>query len=668
MNLPPRPSWLPKDKALTEAEAEELAKLIDQRLSWGKAFWKPAHDRMDFWMNMYLLLDLVQQAKPHGYRRYISNDPQTAIDAAVSISTRNDSYWQIDTPTGAPKEVRQRIGRIEQALAGLVDDMDELFILRGEMRLWTQVAYMALLRGWVVGKFHVTEFAREAGRPTPLMAEMWDFRFCYPNFDGIGLGYILVEKHTTFSELRNQYPEAVEDLADTTDPNADCIKVEYWSNTRGERAGVTGVMARIGPGTRCTAGSAGVSLAFSRSQQPGAAADRWLIPPYRHGYTPEELPVVCIPVNGIPLKVKPHPGSVIGERMAQRADRLSLQAPSWHSPAGWVAEMGRSILAHVEEQVPQYNELIATIFQHFSMGTYPTWAIKTQTGNAPNWEPGLNKVIPLRLEEDVQRFDPAPVSPDAYRLLDILQEEKQKGILSNILQAVVPFQGTGILFQQIANAALNALQPFTQGMRDFGTQMSSHILAQMRVADVKEMELFGRSTRSYFHLTFDPKEELDRKYKPVPVFKPALPDDYNIRAQTARILLDPRRPVMSLFTVLENVLQVEDPEGEIDRIFEDIAQMDPVIVLERIADTLERFGETELAERIREQQFRAKFVEDLKMRQLQAASGGEAVIPGQGPETGVPSATGAITGRPGQGQAAEGGPFPAGAGGERRMP
>lgn len=655
-----RPDWLSEEDILNKDEAEALASLMDQRLSWGKAYWQPLHDRQDFWMNMYLLLDLVQQAKPQGYRRHISNDPQTAIDAAVAIMTRNDSFWQIDMPSDANKEERLKIGRIEQALAGVVDDLDELFIMRGEMRLWTQVAFMGLLRGWVAGKFHVTEWAQKAGRPIPLMAEMYDTRFCYPCFDGVGLAYILIEKHTTLAELKNQFPEAMADIGES-DPNTDCVKLEYWSNTRGDSPGVTGVMGIVGPASRSTAGSAGITLSTTTATKVPVEA-RWLIPPYRHGYAPEELPVIITPVNGIPLKVKPSPGIIINERLAQKADRLALQAPSWHAPAGWVAETGRSILAHVEEQVPQYNEMVATIFQHFSMGTYPTWVFKTQTGELPNFQPGLNKNIPLRLEEEAMRMDAAPISSDAFRLLDLLQDEKQKGVLSNILQAVVPFSGTGVLFQQIANAALNALQPFIQGSKDFGTMMASHVLAQFRAAKTGEMELFARSTRSYSHLTFDPVTELDRKYKPVPVFKPALPDDYAIRAQTARLLLDPRRPVMSLTTVLESVLQIEDPEGEIERIFEDMAQTDPVIMLERIADALDRFGETELAARIRQQEFRARWTEDMRMQQLQAAS----EQGGLGPEGGTPGATGAMTGRPGQGQATERTPFPAGAAGERR--
>jgi hypothetical protein len=158
-----------------------------------------------------------------------------------------------------------------------------------------------------------------------------------------------------------------------------------------------------------------------------------------------------------------------------------------------------------------------------------------------------------------------------------------------------------------------------------------------------------------------------RKYRPFPVFSPSLPEDMMMKAQVARILLDPRRPVASLATVIDRVFQWEDPEGEENRIFADIANLDPVIVLERIAQALEEEGLPEVAERIRTQEFRATWQRDMQFRQMQAAAGVEGALPGPGPETGATTATGGLTGRPGQGQAAEqGGGI--GATGERQAP
>ena len=632
------------------AEAHEaLRSEIEQKLLWGKAFWKPLHDRMDYWLNMYLLLDLVQQSKPLGFRRFISNDPRTATDAAQSILTRNRSHWRIDMPAGqVGKEERAKIGKIEHALDGIVDDMDEMFLLRGEMPFWKQVAFFALMRGWVWGKFHVTKTATEMGRPTPFVSELWDARMVYPTFDGLGLASVIAEKFTTLAELALQYPEVVNIDPATHDLNSPAVKLEYWSNTRKDRPGIMGTLA-IWDAARTGSGIMHAPEDMVRTGQRS-----WLITPREHGYTPEQLPVVGAPVNGIPIKSKPFAGRLVDSSFRDRADRLGANPPTWHDPSGWVAESGRGFLSAVEENLPQYNELIATALQHFSIGTFGQWVFWTASGEAPEFEEGMNAKIPLHIGEEVKRFDPSPISSDAWQLMQVLKEERQRGMLASVLQASSAFQGTGVLFQQVIHAALNALEPFSSGMGTFGSQVASHILEQLKVSDVGTLSLAVRSSRSYFNIEFDPKVDLGRrKYRPFPVFSPSLPEDMMMKAQVARILLDPRRPVASLVTVIDRVFQWEDPEGEESRIFADIANLDPVIVLERIAQALEEEGLPEIAERIRTEEFRANWIKDLQFKQMQAAAGVEGALPGPGPETGAVTATGGLTGRPGQGQAAE---------------
>ena len=72
-------------------DATAFASVVQQKLELGKRYWQPLHDRQDYWLNMYLLLDLLQQSKPIGFRRFITNDPRVAVDKAVSILTTNDA-------------------------------------------------------------------------------------------------------------------------------------------------------------------------------------------------------------------------------------------------------------------------------------------------------------------------------------------------------------------------------------------------------------------------------------------------------------------------------------------------------------------------------------------------------------------------------------------------
>jgi hypothetical protein len=647
---------------LTEEEAVALKQRVVTRLWAGKNYWRPLHARMDMWINMYLMLDVVQQSKPLGIRRFISNDPRTAVDAAVSILTRNPIGWKIDE-LGAMDENQEeleKLGKIQRTLVGVGYELDELMSMRLLPSWRVRQAQQALLRGAIWGKVHVTNEALDHGRSAPIQGEIYDSRTVYPHNDAYGLGYVIIENITTLGDLVDNYPEAMGryNVNDPNfNPNIPALKIEYWSNDRGLERGVTGVLAIVG---------AQAQTGWTLIQLPEAASSsEWLIPPYRHGYDQDSLPVFGVMCNGLSIQSKPALGTILDARLTERADLLALNMNQWHGPQTWIAELGRSILSSVEELVPQYNELVATIFQYMSIGTYPTWVFQNPTGEQPDWKPGLNSVIALKPEESVNAVQLQPISPDAYRLLQVLQQEKERGILSSILQAVSPqAYGSAVLFQQLANAALNAVEPFRQGMIEFGTRMATSVLAQLKQGKsaFKKFELTGNDRNSYFRIEFDPSVDLDdtRKYRPVPVMRPALPDDITIRLTAARMALDPKKPILSLTSVLEVIMQWDDPAGEKDRIWNDMAEMEPVIMLERIAVACDKRGEPELAARIRHTEFQTGFVKDMQFRQ---ATGTAGTMPGDtsGATGGPPPEGGGMT--PEQTSAAQGADIMASIGG-----
>ncbi len=615
-------------------EVEGLKGIIMGRKAELQQYWKPLHLRMDLHANMYLLLDVLQQSKPLGIaRRFISNEPRTGVDAALSILTRNPVSWRIPFLDSEDEnmEERRKIGRIERTLKGLGYDLDELFATRLQMPLWKQVGFQGLIRGMIWGKFHITTEALKY-RHSPLIAEIYDSRMVYPHVDEWGLNHVIIEKDTTLGALVASYPEVYKDYLNRSNynPATPATKLEFWSNDRGDRKGIHAALASVG---------STVSSTFPSAEQTMGKDARWLTAPFFHGYTYDELPVIGVPVNGAHIQHKPPLMSSLANTLQERADLLSLDSMAWHGANSQVAEIGRSILSAVEEQVPQYNELIATIFQHLSIGTYGTWIFKTTQGEMPPFEPGIEAKVVLRPEESVQRLEPSPISPDAYRLIDILQEERQKGVLSNILQAVTPNLASGVLLQQVTSAAMNSLEPYHSGMVQFGTLMGTTVLAQLKKAApiIGSISFDSPSPqKTSFRVEFDPLNDLDmqRHYRPTVVMKPDLPDDMTVRMTAARMALDPRRPMLSLMTVLEDILEIEDPMAEADRIWEDLAQQDPIIILEQMAMALERHGEMEMAARIRQQEFVTKFVEEARIRKITGnAPGGEGfAVPG--PEAG----------------------------------
>lgn len=619
---------IPTEALLPVSMHDQVKQTVLLRLNNGMNYWRPLHARQDYWYMMYLLQDVIQQMKPVGQRRFISNEAHTAVDLAQSILTRNPAFWRIALfeTTNENAEERRLIGKIERTLQGIIYDIDEMFSQRLRMRFWKQAAYQSLIRGYIWAKVQITTDALKY-RDTPIMAEMYDPRMVYPHVDSLGLNHVIIQSMTTLGDLVSMYPDKFGDKEKEKNynPQAPAVKVEYWSNDRGDNKGICCVMAS----ETVTSNYASFWDANGGNNNP-AMNPRFVIDPYFHGYSPAALPVVGVPVNGLDLMVKPQLGELLTDRLAERANILRTPTSySWWTGANsYVAETGRSILAAVEEHVPQYNELVATVMQHLALNTWPTLVFKTPSGELPKFQDGINARIPLRPEETVDRLPTQALNPEAFKLIEILGSEKQNGMLSNILRAntTTPFDGTGVLFQQMAHAALNALEPFQDGMEEFGQRVGTSLLAQMQMAApiLKSFSVLAppqtsgvKSRQSFMVIDFDPKKDLDKKkrYRPRPVFKPALPDDLALRINSAKLALDPRRPILSLTTVLEHILEVEDPTDEIDRIWEDIANTDPVIVLEQIGAALERLGETELAQRIQEKQFQQNFQNELQTRQ-----------------------------------------------------
>jgi len=628
---------VPEHDLIQPQQLDDLKNKLLTRYRQLTTYWKPLNLRQNYWASMYELQDILQQSKPLGVsRRFISNEPRTAVDAALSIMTRNPTTWRIPLKGAEDEnqEMRRRAGRIERTLEGLVYDMDELFVQRLQRPFWETVCFQGLLRGMIWGKFHITTEALRYRR-SPLIPEIFDSRMVYPYIDAHGLNHIIIEKPTTLGDLIATYPGVYADLAVTSDydPSAPAMKLEFWSNDRDDgqgnpRKGITAVLGVVG----MSVSASGISIPAVGSAV--GSDGRWLVPPYFHGYTYDELPIVGVAVNGASYQYKQPLLSRLDDRLQESADPQALLALNWQGPASGVAEIGRSILSAVEEQVPQYNEVVATIFQHLSVNTYETLVFKTSNAEPPKYERGIGSNIVLAPQETVDTLGVRPISVDAYRLVELLQEERQKGVLANVLQAVSPNFASGVLAQQVANAALGSIDPFLGGMKYFGIAAGTSVLAQLQKAApiIGAFDLHASTPKkSWFTLEFDPRTELDqgRHYRPVPVIKPSLPDDLTARMTAARMALDPRNPMMSLMTVLEEILQVDDPTAEMDRIWEDLAFRDPLIILEQMAQSLERHGEMEMAARIRDQEFVASFVEEQKMRQITGNTGGQ--------EPGLPS-------------------------------
>ena len=614
---------------------------ISDDLAYRKNFWRPRDMRMDRWFLLYSLIDAFQASKPVSRKRFISNEPMTTVDRAESIIARNPLQYQIQMEQAKTEEEGVTIEGIEHLLVGVDNQIDKDLIKQGHKRARRIAAQHALLRGWIAWSLslnHNPGKYKKAINYTP-----YDPRFVYPRFDDQGLHSVMCEDYIFAGTILDQYPRAANALGIKSSSNK--MEVFLWYEY-------------IDREYRGIAASQSLDALLRKDGRPV----EWLEVPRAHGRS--SLPFGMIPVHGVEMRFLPSMPSSYNLNPDSPREVHALAAPKdyFRAPNAWSANMGRSILSAVEDTMPQFNELIATIWQIASNNAFGTWFIKTRGAKHIPFKPGENVVNFGDLMENVQRFGSDTAPPDLGVISNLLGSQIQRGTLSYALFGDTEFAGSGFLFSQIEEAALNAIDDWRDGVKLWGELKADMFMEEYREGGYKALEVQGRDSKNRMFIeTIDPKD-IKKTYHIEVELRPALPSDMMQRVQMARLLLDPRRPIASLQTVFDKVLMWPDAKGELDRIFEDIAYTDPLIVMERIARILEQRGADEFAQVLREKAQQQQWMQNaqFEMAQMQMAAMTGQVPPGQSPPENMGNTEGAPPTPAGQASPGVGG---AGAGG-----
>lgn len=562
--------------------------------------------RMDFWHNMWLLRDINQYYKNRGFRRYITNFPAAVVDKSTSVLARHNwRFWinMVDLPGELDNpEQRSLISDIERSYLGLFSYIDRELISQGYSKASRVAAWYALVRGWICSYTMLNTAS------SPIDHKFLDPRDVYPRWAGKRLSKVYHCPLMSASQVKANWPDADIDLNYSTVSVPMYTVIEYLDEE-----------------------DYGVAWAYGSNQYK---ASGWLQEPVKHGivdqYGNPLVPAVVLPVNGSPSRRMPtniREGNT-GMTLTNNSRQIVTGKP-WQTVDGWTAEMGRSIYASIEDAWPLFNEILALTLQIVSNEGLGTIFAQSRSGT---WAPtiadfGRGAVVPGRLDDRLSRLSQQQAPVDSRWLLDQLMKENHWGTVSPIIFADTPFAGSGFLFGQMESTALNSLGAFRDGLEQWGRATAELIRDQFKSGKGKGMSPFASTIRNsrdkFISVAVKPSDLAKLPDYTVDVeLKPGLPDDMLTRVNIARQLLDPRRPIASLRTVFDLVLGWDDPDGELDRIFEDMAMTDPIIVLERVAQALERHGLPEIAVEIRDKEFKQKFIQEAQFNMIQQQLGG----------------------------------------------
>lgn len=436
---------------------------------------------------------------------------------------------------------------------------------------------------------------------TPLDYEPWDMRFFLPHFDRRGyLDSCIYESFPTWGEVLADFPSL-----GVSGPKIDLMR----SVTRLEWYDKEDYAVAIQ--------AAPPSVYIPEPSRSKMVKLDWAQPPMPHGL--DNIPVVCVAANGLPFNNMPLMAGVappIAIDYLNRFNTRNRRIPVWRGPTGYVAEWGRSILAAVEDLVPQFNEVVSLLLQILYNDAFGTWFTYTHAGDMTEIQSG--GVHAMRVGEAAQRVAGISASADLYRSLAIVKESYQRGTFSDALFGLSAFEGSGFLQTQLRNAALNSLDPYMQAYKTWAEHVAQLLLSQMKQAKGITWEVWGR-TNDLRHFRIEASSDAVDRMWPVEMKPaPALPDDLALRVDIAKRMLDPNMPLASYQTVLDRVLEFGDAQRERELMFDDMAERDPVVVFLRIQQRLMARGLDELAETFGQKAFATAFIQ--QMSQMMAMS------------------------------------------------
>ena len=597
----------------SEVDFIKTEDLISQ-INYRKQDMKVRDARMDLWHTMYLLIDEFQLAKPNGLVRFTSNEPRTVLDLAHTVMTRNPLKPRIPMTYAKTEQEREDYGLIEHGIRGVFHDLDRQMNKRGLPGARQTAAWHLLLRGWAASRIQLKEETH------PLDYEPWDMRFVYPDFDRRGLQSVIYETLTTWGDILESFPD-IRERKETKnlsrysqDLGQWVIQYEFWDRYQSAIA-VTHPKQRRGGDPR-----------------PGdrAASDLiWAQPPELHELVDEEgdpvCPIVIVPSHGLPVFATPKKAySGLGRTPSEIMGNKPMPLPLWKQQGGWLADQGRSMLSAIEDTFQIYNEMVSLVWQVLDHEALGTFTLHTRTGEMKNIVIGSGAVNPLKLGEVLNRMPPMAASPDTYKLLAFISDQIAQGTVDQkLLRGLSEFQGSGFLHSQLENAAMNAVGPWLQSYEFWATEIAQSVLNQLHQGAGKEWTVWGEgSNRRLFKVKFGPEAVEEVIYIEMKA-KPALPEDLAVRVNIAAMLANPARPLASIQTIFDRVLEWDDAQREKELLFDDIADLDPIVVMLRLTTRMVERGLPEIAQIFGDKAFVMAFAQQMMQARLMAQLSGQ---------------------------------------------
>ena len=533
--------------------AARIARDAQQR----KDFWRPRNEAIN---QVFDILTMVDKNKVTGYESHVVSDLRAGYNVAVHILSANQLRHRLPATASPIDDVAQRQAKNlgERFLYGNWRLADSRFRRAGREAFLRQAASWPLATGWYC--FFSQVRVREGGRPE-FLVDVLDISEIYPEWGGLDVGLTNLDREymTTAGEFKRRYPDA--SLPNGTKNTDKIVVLDDWelryNKLKPDEPDIVNTLCVLGT-QRQTA------YAIKTDSDLGSA---------RVVYSQDMKDMVRLPFNLGPAGGIPTPSSYFSDpRRAATYQGQSMLATS--------VKVYETLNHWWQLAMQDVRESVKQILIHQSPGGQ-------RMADAEELQK-VSNVIAIGLQEAITKLDKQSSVGAASVIIDNLNQQLQRAMFPWTQFGQANIELSGIAIERLNEQARAVVGPSLIAVQDAVSDIDYQWLADWKRLAEKgkadgELRVAGRipgasdGNSGYYDELINVEQLPETHYIDV-TLRPALPVDRMIRAQVARTLIPGNEPILDLETVLEEVMDEQDPQGRMRRIQEEQFLRDPRVI------------------------------------------------------------------------------------------
>ena len=469
------------------------------------------------------IINLIKPIEKTDEKNWVDNEPKVFFDTSRSLLSIYPPRFRLPLSINFSPEEKDKMNKAERFLIGIYRSLDNKCADKGEcMWLW-QLAYWVLL-GW----YAVFTMVQKTNKGTEFIADIWNPMTVYPEWSGDGLVKCLRIYETDAITARSIALNLIESGE---------FETEYLEGDVNERKKIINYWRQDD------------TKVFNAIMVSGQ-----LIKPLTLQKKLKRIPV-HIGAIGSPDKLMPQ----------------------------WEKRKGESIIASTRDIDDYYNQLIRLYAEIVEETAYPNIATKTRSGLPPFKSEDLkghSSVIPLKLEDQIELLKHAASPTEANILLQYFGNQRQKGSLPASVYGSIPFEVSGFALSQLMAAIKYKLGPYLLSMQQLLSRIMVDFLSQYESGNFASITLNTENPyalkRGMTYIEEFGKEDVP-KHKYVDVTIP-ITSQFDKTQAILNAVQASQAGILSLETLWEETLDIQDTEQEKQRLREDQVNRDPFVI------------------------------------------------------------------------------------------